>query len=146
MGIAIEPHAEYDNGFRVAAVQSGRLVFVSGQVSAFGDERFEGVVGRDLGIEEGRRAAFICAANTLRALRCLQIDVDDVTQVVKVLGMVNAEPGFEDTATVVHGASEFFRQVFGDSGRHARSAVRVGLPARWAVEVEAVFEVGRDAS
>ena len=67
--------------------------------------------------------------------------LDNVRQVVKVFGMVNVGPGFNDTPSVIHGCSDMFIELFGDAGRHARSAIGLTVPANWAVEIEAIIAV-----
>jgi enamine deaminase RidA (YjgF/YER057c/UK114 family) len=146
MGITVEPHEQFDNGYRVAAVRSGNLVFVSGQVSASAGEEIKGTVGQDVTVDDALRAARICAVNTLRSVVSLGISVDEIVRVVKVVGMVNAIPGFTQCGYVINAASELYRSAFGDErGAHARSAIVAGLPAGWAVEVEAIFEVASHA-
>ena len=92
-------------------------------------------------MEQGYAAARLCALGCLRAVKSLTGSLDNVVRVVKVLGMVNVAPGFTDTPGVMHGASDLFLEVFGEAGRHARSAVGMQIPSDFAVEVEAIFEV-----
>lgn len=141
MGYKIEPVDPLDNGKFVAAVRVGDLVFTSGQVSVWGDRAIKGKVGDDVTLEQAVEAARFCALNNLRAVKAVAGSLDNIVRVVKVLGMVNVAPGFDATPTVIHGCSEFLREVFGDAGRHARSAVGMTLPLNYAVEIEAVFEV-----
>ena len=145
MGYKIEPVDPLDNGKFVAAVRVGDLVFTSGQVSAWGDKTIKGKVGADVSQEEAIEAARFCALNNLRAVKAVTGSLDKIVRVVKVLGMVNVAPGFDATPAVIHGCSDFLREVFGDAGRHARSAVGMTLPLNYAVEIEMVFEV-RDGS
>ncbi|HXF61468.1 MAG TPA: RidA family protein [Caldilineaceae bacterium] len=123
------------------AVRTGNLVYTSGQVSRFGDQQVVGKVGRDLTVEEGYEGARLAALSCLQAVRTLIGSLDNVVRVVKVLGMVNVAPDFTNTPAVIHGASDLFLEVFGEAGRHARSAVGMQIPSDFAVEVEAIFEV-----
>ncbi|MEW6308836.1 MAG: RidA family protein [Bacillota bacterium] len=128
----------------VPAVQSGSLLFTSGQLP-FVDGKItcQGKVGAEVSVEEAQRAARACALNCLGAARSLLGSLDRIVRVVKVVGFVQSAPGFSGQPQVVNGASELFLELLGDDGRHARSAVGVTeLPHNAAVEVEAVFEVG----
>jgi enamine deaminase RidA (YjgF/YER057c/UK114 family) len=101
-----------------------------------------GKVGVDVAPEQGKELARICVLNALAAVHSL-VDIDSVTQVVKVVGFVASGPGFNGQPGVVNGASDLLADVFGDSGVHARSAVGVAeLPLDAPVEVELVVEVG----
>ena len=124
----------------VPTVRTGNLVFVSGQ----GPWGFEplGKVGADVTIEQAQRAARITALYGLSALKAEIGDLADVTRVVKLMVFVNSAPGFTDQPKVGNGASELLQQVFGEAGRHARSAVGMAeLPMNIPVEVEFIFEV-----
>ena len=127
----------------VACTQTGNLVFVSGQVTAWnGDYLYIGKLGKEISIEDGQKAAKVCALNVLAQARAFLGDLDRVTRVVMVQGFVNAIPEFTDHPKVVNGASDVFVSVFGDAGKHARFAVGMGsLPFNVAVEVAAVLEV-----
>lgn len=140
LGYTIEP-IDLNMGRLMGAVRTGNLIFTSGQVSRWGDKKVVGKLGKDVSVEEGYEGAKLSALNCLQAVKSLTGSLDNVVRVVKVLGMVNVGPGFTDTPAVIHGASDLFLAVFGDAGRHARSAVGMQIPADWAVEVEAVFEV-----
>jgi enamine deaminase RidA (YjgF/YER057c/UK114 family) len=130
-----------DAGKLMHAVRTGNLIFTSGQTSAWNGEKIVGKVGDDVSVEQAYEGAKMSALNCLQAVHTLAGSIDNVVRVVKVLGMVNVAPGFADTPSVVHGASDLFIEVFGDAGRHARSAVGMQIPFDFAVEVEAVFEV-----
>jgi len=124
----------------VPTVRTGNLVFVSGQ----GPWGFEplGKVGSDVTIEQAQEAARITALYGLSALKAEIGDLADVTRVVKLMVFVNSAPGFTDQPKVGNGASELLQQVFGEAGRHARSAVGMAeLPMNIPVEVEFIFEV-----
>ncbi len=124
------------------AVRTGSLIFTSGQVSQRGDKLFVGKVGKEVTLEQGYEAARLCALNCLAAIKAIVGDLDRVTRVVKVLGMVNTADGFTNTPQVIHGCTDLLNEIFGDAGRHARSAIGVHqLPGNYAVEIEMVVEV-----
>ncbi len=127
----------------VPAVRTGNLVYTAGQLP-FVDGKLPatGKVGVDVTPEVGKTLARVCALNALAAVDSL-VGLDAVTQVVKVVGFVASAPGFHGQPSVINGASELLAEVFGDSGRHARSAVGVAeLPLDAPVEVELIVEVG----
>ncbi len=125
--------------------QTGSLIFVSGQLPLTSEnpKEFEGIVGSTISAEKARAGARIAAINVLAVLRgALGGNLDRVVRLVKLSGYVNADAGFGAHPEVVNGASDFFVEVFGDAGRHARVVVGVGsLPRNMAVELEAIFEV-----
>lgn len=122
---------------------TGNLIFVSGQLSELGNEQYKGKLGADLSIEDGYRAARICAINLLPHLRvACGGELDRVTRVVEIGGFVNSAPDFYDHPKVLNGASDLFFEVFGDIGRHTRFAVGVAaIPFNFAIEVKAHFEI-----
>lgn len=123
-------------------VRTGNLVFISGQISQGPEGRITGVLGADMDIEAGAAAARTCAINLIAHLKtACDGDLDRLVRVVKLLGFVNSAPGFEGQPLVVNGASNLLVEVFGDRGRHARSAVGATLPMGAAVEVEGIFEI-----
>ena len=127
----------------VPFVESRGMLYISGQIPV-GPEgiEFVGRLGDGFGIEEGRSAARLCAINILAQARAALGDLDRIGRIVKLTGFVNASPDFNDHPKVINGASDFMVEVFGDKGRHARSAVGVaGLPFGVAVEVEAIIEI-----
>jgi enamine deaminase RidA (YjgF/YER057c/UK114 family) len=126
----------------VPAVQTGNHVYVSGQVPiADGKVLATGKVGAEVTTEAAAALARRCALNALAAVDGL-VGLAQVVRVVKVVGFVASAPGFTDQPAVINGASELFGEVFGEAGRHARSAVGVAeLPRGVPVEVEAIFEV-----
>jgi enamine deaminase RidA (YjgF/YER057c/UK114 family) len=127
----------------VGAVQTSNLLFISGH-GPMKDGKFTylGKLGKDLSIEEGYEAARLVALNCLASAKSVIGDLDRITRVVKILGMVNCTEDFDDQPKVVNGASDLLVQLFGDSGRHARSAVGMqALPFSIAVEIEMIFEV-----
>ncbi len=107
-----------------------------------GGRQWSGKVGRDYTTEEGYEAARGCALNLLGNLKSVIGDLDKVTRVVKVLGMVNADPEFTSPPAVINGCSDLLVELFGERGRHARSAVGMAaLPNAIPVEIEMVVEV-----
>jgi enamine deaminase RidA (YjgF/YER057c/UK114 family) len=133
---ALRPRAGLYEGW----VSAGNLLFLSGQ----GADGWTGRVGDDLTLEQARLAARDCALNLLAQTRDALGSLDRVVQVVKVTGFVACAPGFAAGPAVLDGASTLLVELFGDRGRHARSAVGVAaLPLGFAVEVELVAEVNR---
>jgi enamine deaminase RidA (YjgF/YER057c/UK114 family) len=134
-------------GSYVPARVVGDLIFVSGQGPWSSSGLVKGKVGRDLTLDEARDAARLVGLNLLAVLRASLGSLDRVASIVKLLGMVNCAPGFNDTPTVVNGCSDLLLEVFGEAGRHARSAVGMAeLPYDIAVEIELVAEVVRAGS
>lgn len=127
----------------VPFVVSGKAVYVSGQVSAGPEGLIAGKLGADLDVAAGAAAAKACALSLIaQAKKAAGGDLDRIARVVKLVGFVNSTPDFGDQPKVINGASDFFVEVFGDKGRHARSAVSAAsLPFGVAVEIEAVFEL-----
>lgn len=136
---AAAPVANY-----VGYVQTGNLIFVSGQVT-LKDGKFmhQGKLGAEMSIEEGQEAAKLCALNIIGQLKvACGGDLDRVKRIVKLGGFVNSTPEFTDQPKVINGASDLMVAVFGDAGRHARAAVSAGsLPLGVAVEIDAVVEI-----
>ena len=126
----------------VPAVQTGNHVYVSGQLPMVdGELPATGKVGREVSPEDAKVYAQHCALNVLAAVDAL-VGLQRVKRVVKVVGFVASAEGFTGQSSVVNGASELFASVFGDAGKHARSAVGMAeLPLGTPVEVEAIFEV-----
>lgn len=144
LGIKIPP-ANVPAGNYVPYVQTGNLLFISGQIPMVdGKPGFIGRLGEEFGAEEGAAAARVCALAILaQAREALGGDLDRITRVVKLTGFVASTPEFTGQPTVVNGASDLFGEVFGEAGRHARAAVGMAsLPAGVAVEVEAILEIG----
>ena len=130
-------------GNYVPGVRTGNLVFLSGVGPGQPDGmQWSGKVGRDYTTEEAYQAARGCALNLLGNLKSVIGDLDKVTRVVKVLGMVNADPEFMSPPAVINGCSDLLVELFGERGRHARSAVGMAaLPNAIPVEIEMVVEV-----
>lgn len=133
----VPPLASY-----VPAVQSGKHVYVSGQLPMVGGKLLAtGQVGAGVSAEQGKDLAERCALNALAAIDSL-VGLEYVVKVVKVTGFVASAPGFHGQPGVINGASDLFGAVFGEAGRHARSAVGVAeLPLDAPVEVEVIVEV-----
>jgi enamine deaminase RidA (YjgF/YER057c/UK114 family) len=140
MGYEIAPVA-LDNGKFLLAVQTGNLIFTAGHVSRWNGQEIKGKLGSELSLEQGYEAAKYSALGCLQAVKTLTGSLDNVSRIVKVLGMVNAGPDFNNTPAVIHGCSDLLREVFGEAGRHARSAVGMVIPFDFAVEIEMVVEV-----
>lgn len=133
-----KPSANY-----VKAVRTGNLLFLSGH----GPSRPEGgsttgKLGEDMSIEEGYAAARQAGISLLSTMKAELGSLNKVKRVVKVLGMVNCTPDFKDQPKVINGCSDLLVEVFGDKGKHARSAVGMNaLPSNIAVEIEVIVEV-----
>ena len=123
-------------------VKVDKLVFVSGQVSQNENGFIKGVLGKDLNVEEGYNAARQCAISLLAQLKsAVNGDLNKVTKVVKLGGFVNSSPDFTEQPSVINGASDLLVELFGEKGRHARTAVGANLPLGVAVEIDGIFEV-----
>jgi enamine deaminase RidA (YjgF/YER057c/UK114 family) len=125
----------------VPAVLSGNLLHISGQVSIEKGERMTGRLGDDRDLEYGKRAARACGLMLLAQIE-KAVGLDRVDRIVKLGVFVNSAPHFTEQPQVANGASELMEQVFGEAGRHARSAVGVAvLPLGVAVEIDAVVQI-----
>ena len=142
LGIEL-PAAATPIGNYVTTVQTGNLIFPSGHGPGRGEgPLYSGQVGTDLTIEEGYASARQVGLCLLATLQNALGSLDRVKRVVKVVGFVNSAPSFTEQPSVVNGVSDLLVEVFGDSGRHARSAVgMVQLPGSIPVEVELVIEI-----
>jgi len=142
LGITLETVPE-PMGNYVHAVRTGNLLFLSGK----GPRKAEGGVstgklGSDVTLEQGYQDARSVGITLLAVVENELGSLDRVTRIVKVLGMVNSAPDFIDHPKVINGCSDLFVEVFGDKGRHARSAVGMGaLPGNITVEIEVIVEV-----
>lgn len=143
MGVElIAPSAPLANFVQVQ--RAGSLLFVAGHLprKPDGTVLYPGKVGRDVTVEQGYDAARLSALNCLASIKDFIGDLDYVKQVLKLLVMVNADPEFDRHFVVANGASDLLVELYGNSGRHARSAVGMGgLPRGSCVEVEMVVEV-----
>jgi enamine deaminase RidA (YjgF/YER057c/UK114 family) len=124
-------------------VRSGQLAHISGQVSIDEHGGVKGVVGAEVDMDTAIAAARLCGINLIAQMKAAADgDLERVVRVVKLGGFVQAGPDFFDIPQVVNGASDLMVEVFGDAGRHARSAVGVyRLPRNFAVEIDAVVEL-----
>jgi enamine deaminase RidA (YjgF/YER057c/UK114 family) len=140
MGYTLKP-IELNAGRLMLAVRTGNLVYTSGQVPNRDGRAIKGKVGQDVTVEEGYEAAKLATLNCLESIRTVVGSLDNVVRIVKVFGMVNVAPDFNDTPAVIHGCSDLLIELFGDAGRHARSAIGLTVPHNWAVEIEIIAEV-----
>lgn len=143
MGITL-PEASPPVANYVNAVRTGNLIFMAGKGpnKLDGEGYVTGKLGSDLTIEEGYEAARLTGIAQLSALKAEIGDLNKVKRIVKVTGMVNADPSFTQHPSVINGFSDFMVEVFGDKGKHARAAVGMGsLPLNIAVEIEMIVEV-----
>ena len=137
LGIEL-PEVPAPAGNYVHAVQTGNLLFLSGK----GPGAAYGKVGTDVAVEDAYQHARTVGLVLIAVMRRELGSLDRVARVVKVLGMVNGAPDFGEQPKVINGCSDLFVEVFGDRGRHARSAVGMGsLPNRITVEIECIVEV-----
>jgi len=127
----------------VNAARTGNLMFLSGKVPVDGSGKFlTGKVGKDVSTEEAAKHARLVGLHLIAVMRHELGSLDKVKRVVKLLGMVNAVPEYGEQPKVINGCSDLLVEVFGDKGRHARSAIGVGsLPGGVTVEIEAIVEV-----
>ena len=138
------PEAKSPVGNYVATKISGKMLFVSGQISI--DEKgqlIKGKVGKDLDLESGYNAAKRCALSIIsQIMKACDNDIAKIKSFIKLTGFVNSTDDFNDQPKVINGASDLIVSVFGDSGMHTRAAVSVNsLPLGVAVEVDAIFEL-----
>ncbi|MBX2804526.1 MAG: RidA family protein [Hyphomicrobiales bacterium] len=126
----------------VPTLISGKLLYVSGQISMEPDGPLKGKLGDDLGIEDGQKAARVCCLNILAQARSALGSLEEIGQTIRLTGFVNATPDFTDHPKVINGASDLMVDVLGERGRHTRAAVGVaGLPLGVAVEIDAIFAI-----
>ncbi len=127
----------------VPSVRTGNLLFVSGQVSAIPGEKYLGRLGQNLTLEEGQKAARVCAISLLANFKAgAGGDLEKIKRIVKLTGFVNVTPDFDDAHKVINGCSDLLTEVLGERGKHARSAVGMAnLPLGFAVGVEAIVEL-----
>ena len=142
LGIVLPPVSP-PAGSYLPCSQLGSALYVGGHGPTGGDGLVVGKVGGDLTPEQGARAARLTGLSILATLEQHLGDLDRVGQIVKVFGMVNVAPGFTETPAVIDGCSDLLVDVFGDAGRHTRSAVGLAeLPFGIAVEIELIAEIG----
>jgi enamine deaminase RidA (YjgF/YER057c/UK114 family) len=141
LGIELPPPFAPVGNFVPARISRGML-YVSGQGPAGPDGLVTGKVGGALTLSQGVDAARLTGLNLLSVMRAELGSLDRVTAIVKLLGMVNCAPGFTETPAVINGCSDLLVEVFGEAGKHARSAVGMAeLPFNIAVEVELIAEI-----
>ncbi len=136
--VAPKPLAAY-----VTAKKVDKYVYTAGQLPvAEGKLQFEGKMGKTVSIEDGTKAAKLCAINCLSAIKSVTSSLDDIEEIVKLTAFVASEEGFNGQPQVANGASEFVVEVFGEAGKHSRSAVGVSeLPLNAPVEVEMIVKL-----
>jgi enamine deaminase RidA (YjgF/YER057c/UK114 family) len=127
----------------IPAKQTGNLVFTAGQLPMVNGELIsKGLLGQDVEIDEANKAARVCTLNALAAIKGVIGDLDRIKQIVRVVGYVASVPTFTQQPAVVNGASELLLEIFGENGKHARSAVGMAvLPLNASVEIELTVEV-----
>ncbi len=127
----------------VPFVQTGEIVYVSGQISMRSGGLITGKLGADLAVEDGAAAAKTCAIGLLAQVKAAcDGDLTRLIRVIKLTGFVNSTADFMDQPKVINGASDFLVEALGDKGRHARSAVSAAaLPMGVAVEIEGIFQI-----
>ena len=143
LGIAL-PTASAPIANYVGFVRTGNLLIVSGQLCLDADGKLvaKGKLGGGVSVEDGQKAARMCAVNLLAQIKAALGDLDKINRVVRLGGFINSDPKFLDGPKVMNGASDLMVTAFGDKGRHARTTVGVAaLPLDAAVEVEGAFEV-----
>ncbi len=135
--IAAKPVAAY-----VPAVRTGSLIFTAGQLPLQdGQMVATGKVGLEVDVDQAKKLAEICALNCLAAVETI-VPIEKISRIIRVVGYVNGVTGFTNQPAVVNGASELFLNLWGDSGKHARSAVGVAeLPLNAPVEIELTVEI-----
>lgn len=142
MGIELPPKRT-PMGNYTGAVTAGKLVFIAGHGTFMGERQtHRGKLGKDVSIEQGREGARVAMISALSSLKAEIGDLSRVRRVVRVFGMVNCTPDFEQQPEVMDGASDVLTSVFGEKGIHARSAVGFNaLPRAMPIELEAVVEL-----
>ena len=131
-------------GAYVAFKKTGKLIFISGQLPIDSDGKpIKGKIGKELSLEDGLKAAKLCAINILaQAKKAADGDLDKIKKCIKITGFVNSTDNFIDQPKVINPASELLSYVFGDDGKHSRAAVSTNsLPLGVAVEIDAIFEI-----
>ncbi|RZO37187.1 MAG: RidA family protein [Rhodospirillaceae bacterium] len=143
MGLALPESASPKVAKILNWKRSGNLLFVSGQVPRVnGEISWIGKVGREYSLEHGQEAARDSALMVLACIKEAVGDLDNVREVVSIKGYMNVDPDFTDLSACLNGASELFIELFGDSGRHSRTAIgAASMPFGVAIEVEGIFEV-----
>jgi len=127
----------------IPAKKTGQVIFTAGQLPILNGELIcKGLLGQDVDVEQAYQAARICTLNALAAINLVVKDLDQIFQVVRVVGYVASTPTFTQQPAIVNGASELLLEIFGEMGKHARSAVGVAsLPLNASVEIELIVEI-----
>ena len=143
LGIELPEVPEPVAAYIPAVLIDSSLIYTSGQVPFVeGKIKYKGKLGKDLKIEEGYEAARICALNALATIRSVIGSLDKIERIVKVIGFIQSEDNFHDQPKVLNGASELLIKIFGENGKHARSAIGTNaLPLNSAVEVEIIAKI-----
>ena len=142
LGIALpDPAAPVAN--YVPASRTGNLLMVSGQLGFDLEGKLTaiGKVGAEVSVEEAKAAARLCAINILAQAKASLGSIDKIVRIVRLGGFIAATPEFTQHPAVMNGASDLMVEVFGEAGRHARSAVGMTIPLNYAVEIELIVEV-----
>ena len=140
------PQPPRSAGLYVPVMITGNLVFLSGQLpieqgANSSDVRFKGKVGKDISIDDGKKAAQLCTLNALSQLEVALGSLDNINKFIKISGFVNCEASFTDQSKVIDGASDLILQIFGEKGRHSRVALGMNsLPLDGAVEIDYILE------
>lgn len=141
LGITLPPASAAVANY-VPFLQSGNMLFVSGQVSLGPDGLIKGTLGKDMELEGGKAAARLCGINLLAQCKSALGELSRIKRVVKLGGFVACDASFTDIPMVINGCSDLMVDVLGDAGRHARSAVSCPvLPLGVAVEIDGIFEI-----
>ena len=138
------PKAPEPVGAYVAFKKIDKLLFISGQLPIdLNGKMIKGKIGKDLTLEDGQRAAKLCAINILsQAKKAMNGDLNKIKNCIKITGFVNSSDNFVDQPKVINPASETLSAVFGDDGKHSRAAISTNsLPLGAAVEIDAIFEI-----
>lgn len=143
LGIKLRARGGNSSGSFIGVVRVGNLVYLSGQGPLIEDGKYIiGKVGKELNFEQAKHAARLTGISMLEALKAGVGNLNNVKRIVKVLGMVNAVPEFDNHSQVINGFSDLMVEVFGENGKHARSAIGLGsLPRNIPVEVEMIVEM-----
>ena len=125
----------------IPAKRAGNLIFTAGQVPVADGHEYKGKLGDNLSLDDARAATKACTINCLAAIKSIAGSLDNIKQVVAVHGLVNSTSDCEDQAKAMNGASDFVVDVFGEAGKHTRTAVGVTVPMNFAASVYMIVEV-----
>jgi enamine deaminase RidA (YjgF/YER057c/UK114 family) len=141
LGIELPTHAESLANY-LPAKRVGNLVYTAGQVSSVGEKSFKGKLGKEITTEQGKEASQLCVINCLAAIKKLLGSLENVKEVIAVHGMINSVPAYSEQGVVMNGASDFLVSIFGEAGKHTRTAIGVsGLPFNFSVSVYMIVEI-----